>query len=172
MQRTPQVPPHPRRRPAHLSVSLRQGGPTRSSGRAGEQSWSNEGPNAPEKASSSIVTPVREGSDESNTSGDGVQNWFDRSNKRPAVHLHDGFEDSELSSLFPTKLLLDRLANQYFCKTNLHTFFANTVAPIRRMLSPGQVHICNKAMLNNTGILYPGSLIQLPRAVAPATLGV
>ena len=170
MQTTSQLPSHPWRPPAPLPASLRQDGPTRSSG---EQSWSSEErPHGPEKPSSSISTLVRKGSDESNASGDGVQKWFDRSNKRPAVHLDDELEDSELSPLCHTKLVLDRLANQHFRKTNLHTFCAHTVAPRPLATPPGQVHICHKTTLNNMGILYPRSLIQLPRVVVRATLGV
>ena len=89
-QQTAESVPHPRRIPAHLSVSLRHDNvPT--SPQPGETGQADS--TIAVKASPS---PNRQDSEESGRPGrSNVENWFDQSNNRPASGYDPQFEDSK-----------------------------------------------------------------------------
>lgn len=81
---------HPRRLPAHLSVSLRHNGPSTKSTK-GDELVSQYGKDTPFKISS------RQSSNNSNGSADSpgmtVEKWFDRSNRQPETGARQSFDD-------------------------------------------------------------------------------
>lgn len=80
--------PHPRRLPAHLSVSLRHDTmPTGSSSGEIVQTGS---------TNATKTSPDRQDSEESRPSAESnVENWFDHSNNRPGSGHAPQFEDSK-----------------------------------------------------------------------------
>jgi hypothetical protein len=109
--------PHPRRPPAHLSVCLRHDGPFVPSNGTDADKLSSKRAAGGLNNSPSALSPIRKPSDESNNSGEssGGGNWFDRSNKRPAVSLAQRFVDSKFGPfIIPASL------RYWGCITNPH----------------------------------------------------
>jgi hypothetical protein len=87
---------HPRRPPAHLSVSLRHENPaasdTRAAGRRGQQVMKG-------REGAARKTLIRQSSDDSNNSEESrvpnLQKWFDHSNTRPETGFPQNLEDSK-----------------------------------------------------------------------------
>ncbi|KAL2072186.1 hypothetical protein VTL71DRAFT_11529 [Oculimacula yallundae] len=88
-----QHPPHPRRPPPHLSVSLRRVGPAQK-----EQTTGGTGGSVGRSAGPLMRLP----SDESSGSNEGAERWFDKANKRPGKGLgFPGMEDEEPPYFLP-----------------------------------------------------------------------
>lgn len=85
---------HPRRPPAHLSVSLRRDTvPTISQLGETGQAY---------RANATKTSQNQQDSEESGQSGESnVENWFDHSNNRPGTGYGPQFEDSECRSRIP-----------------------------------------------------------------------
>ncbi|CZR64189.1 related to period clock protein FRQ [Phialocephala subalpina] len=86
---------HPRRLPAHLSVSLRhEGPPTASPAEIGNADTT--------VGMASGASPARQESEESGKSGESnVEKWFDHSNGRPETGYNPNFEDNEPPFFLP-----------------------------------------------------------------------
>jgi hypothetical protein len=88
---------HPRRPPAHLSVSLRHTNTAAEHGTAANSQRQNA---VKGKAGPSQAGRIRQSSDDSNDSESStaanLQKWFDRSNRRPETSFPQHVEDSKL----------------------------------------------------------------------------
>jgi flagellar hook-length control protein FliK len=88
---------HPRRAPAHLSVSLRHESSASENATAAASKVQHEVKGKDGRSKSHLVTQSSDDSNDSEGStAPNLQRWFDRSNKRPEIGVPRALEDSKL----------------------------------------------------------------------------
>jgi len=153
---------HPRRLPAHLSISLHH-----------KSSSPEEKPSREPVAWKGMLGPSKllegnQSSRESNKSrestGLNLQKWFDYSNERPHTGLHTTFQDSK----FPRNQVTspDSIANHLFTVVQMN----HRISCRRRVPTPRMMHTDRESHFLVTS--SPGLLVQLPMAVVQKNIGV
>jgi len=153
---------HPRRLPAHLSISLhhKSSSPEEKPSRE-PVAW--KGMHGPSK-----LLGGHQSSRESNKSGEStglnLQKWFDYSNERPHTGLHTTFQDSK----FPRNQVTspDSIANHLFTVVQMnHRISCRRRVPTLRMM-----HTDRESHFLATS--SQRLLVQLPMAVVQKNIGV